>query len=95
MSNIDYKQLQMQNYLTLPNMTVRLAQTVFNYRVRMANYGDNFRHGEEIIICPLCGNHSDSQFLGYSECKTISEHITLRGNYSDIFNKSLTIDFKL
>ena len=28
----------------------------------MLNFGDNFRAGKDKIDCPLCNQHSDSQF---------------------------------
>ena len=42
MSDLNYSKLELQEYLKLNTMSKEAAQTVFRYRVRMANYGETF-----------------------------------------------------
>ena len=43
MSNLSYSKLEMQEYLKLDNFDASTAKTLFRYRLRMADYGENFR----------------------------------------------------
>ena len=43
MNDLSYTKLEMQNYLMLENINKAGAQTLFKYRVRMANFGEDYR----------------------------------------------------
>ena len=62
LSDLNYTKLETQNYLKILKKTE--AQTLFMYRVRMANYGENFRELQNTTLCPLCKIHLDSQKMG-------------------------------
>ena len=42
MDNLNYSKLEIQEYFKLENMNTAGAQTLFKYRVRMANFSENF-----------------------------------------------------
>ena len=65
MSDLSYSKLELQEYLKLNTMSKEAAQTVFRYRVRMANYGGNFRGGNGPVNCPICGSHLDGQKIRF------------------------------
>ena len=50
----------------------------------MARFGENFRSGRGSVICPVCRSHNDSQDNSFT-CKVITNKITIKGNYKDIF----------
>ena len=52
----------------------------------MADVGQNFRGGNDNIICKLCGLHSDSQQEIFSKCTYIKEKIEVTERYDDVFN---------
>ena len=82
----------MQRYLKLENLNTIGAQTLFKYRVRMANYGENFRGRSTSILCPQCNTHLDSQKMCFENCQVLKKHITISGNYNQIFNPSVPND---
>ena len=51
----------------------------------MATFAENFRGGVESVLCQLCGQHRDSQYLGFTECRVLAQYIHISGNYEDIF----------
>ena len=53
MDNVSYRDLKMQNYLLDENLTSEEMKTVFKYRTRMEDYGENFRGGKTQVICPF------------------------------------------
>ena len=57
----------MQDYLTDTDTSVKEKIMVFKWRVRMENFGGNYRGGKEYIPCPLCNHHDDSQLKSF-EC---------------------------
>ena len=81
LSELSYSKLETQKY----NMNTVGAQTLFKYRVRMANYGENFRGLAGPAVCPLCKNHLDNQKIGFENCKTLSDNVEISGDYMDIF----------
>ena len=76
MNDLSYSKLEMQNYLNLENINKTGAQTLFKYRVRMANYGENFRGGPNPVSCPLCKNHLDNQKMAFENCQILRLIIT-------------------
>ena len=62
LENIEYDKLKLQNYLGNNGFSYEEKKLIFQYRTRMANYGQNFRAGRLITYCPLCSSHPDSQF---------------------------------
>ena len=89
LNNLCYTKLELQNYLKLEILNATEAQTLFRYRVRMANYGENFRGKENEILCPLCHTHLDSQKMCFENCPVLRQNIKLSGSYHQIFNTAV------
>ena len=89
LENLFYCDLKMQSYLNEEGINKVEKQTLFSYRCRMANYGENFRGKNNTTICPLCENHPDSQKWAF-QCKHIKENVNIQGKYSNIFSDSIT-----
>ena len=83
LENLFYSNLKLQNYLKELNKFE--GQTMFSYRTRMSNYGQNYSSNGRPTICPLCHSHTDSQKWSY-QCSMIKQNVTIESNYSDIFS---------
>ena len=59
---LDYEELVTQNYLTRGDLNFEQKKTIFLYRTRMANFGENFRACRPSTLCPFCSSHIDYQF---------------------------------
>ena len=57
MNNLFYSELQLQSYFTLPELTIAEIRTIFLFRVRMSQFGDNFRAYRTIVVFALCAIH--------------------------------------
>ena len=89
LDNLNYTKLEMQQYLKMENLKTEEAQTLFKYRVWMANFGEHFRGKAESVPCPLCGLHLDNQTMAFSNCQVISDNVEKKGSYETIFNKDV------
>ena len=88
---LSYSKLEMQEYLKLETVNASMAKTLFRYRVRMADYGENFRAGKEISTWPLCSLHLDSQSMAYENCPVVKSEVDIVGSYIDIFGKYISV----
>ena len=79
----------MQNYLKLENFNTTGAQTLFRYRTRMANYGENFRGLKDPVQCGLCATHLDNQKMSFENCPVLKKNIDMSGKYCQIFSASV------
>ena len=86
---IFYTELKPQNYLLCNELSTIQAQTVFNYRTRMANYKENYRGNNGHMPCILCLAHLDSQAGSFS-CQVIGENVQQEDKYSDIFTDNIS-----
>ena len=89
MDNMNYTKLELQKYLKLENIDANGAKTIFRYRTRMAQFGENYRQGKTPVNCPLCGLHLDNQMMGFSNCPVIKANIIIRGQYEDVFKQTI------
>ena len=89
MKNLFYNELKMQDYLLLKNMNASQAKALFKFRVRMAPFGENFRGGQAMVICPLCKGHPDGQSESF-ECVQIKKVIDVQGSYMQIFGQNFS-----
>ena len=89
LDNLYYTGLSTQEYLTNNDLTVKQAQLIFKYRVRMASYSENFRGSSGHTPCPLCLAHLHSQAMCMT-CPAIRENVKLEGRYSQIFTNKIT-----
>ena len=88
LDNLWYSDLSIQKYLTESKFTAEEARTLFLFRTRMAQFGENFRNGQEHTICPLCQLHYDSQNLAF-QCPIVNANIKVNGKYEDLFKEDI------
>ena len=86
MKNLLYTEFKLQDYLLLRNMNISEAKAHFKFRVRMAPFGQNFKGGQVMIVCPFCGEHADGQEESW-KCRIIRKIIDIKGEYQDIFGQ--------
>ena len=91
MSNLEYEELKIQNYFLREELKIEQKRTLFKYRTRMAEYGENFRAGRAQVMCPFCNLHLDSQVLGY-KCPVLTTLIRIEGKYEEIYEENTTIE---
>ena len=83
MENLVYKKLELQKYLELGNNDANLARTVFRFRVRMAQFSQNFPGQGPPKPCPLCGIHLDAQSMSF-QCSKVKEKMQIREKYENM-----------
>ena len=91
MKNLFYPEFKMQDYLLLKDMNTSQAKAMFNFRVRMAPFRENFRGGQATVICPLCKGHPNSQAEGFG-CPAVKKVIDVKGQYDQIFGRKFSSD---
>ena len=88
MANVRYDNLKMQSYLSSSELKLEEKRTIFKYRTRMAQFGENYRGGARTVPCPLCNTHPDSQEISF-KCPIIRKEVEIKGNYNDIFEEDI------
>ena len=92
MKNLLYTCLEIQDYLLLKAMNTSQTKALFKFRLRMAPFGQNFRGGNNKVLCPLCGLHDDGQEESFS-CQKLKQIINIKGNYKQVFGWKFTKEF--
>ena len=77
MDNLHYSKLEIQNYLKMPGISTEEAQNLFRWRVRMAPFGENYRGGQDHVICPLCHAHLDNQPMAL-QCNQLKKEMEVK-----------------
>ena len=86
MDNLNYENLEMQEYLKDGTIKVNQARTLFRFRTRMARYWENFKGGRPPQHCPLCSDALSFDTQSHSfQCEVLATSININGNYEDIF----------
>ena len=88
MKNLTYTELKIQDYLLLKKMNTSEAKSLFKFRLRMAPFGENFRGGQKVVLCPLCKAHPDGQIDSF-ECTELKKVINIKGDYMKIFGPNI------
>ena len=92
MDNLVFTELKLQDYLISEKMTVKQKRNIFLFRVRMADYGENYPNRSILPIpCRMCHLHRDCQAHSVS-CQETMNNIRTRGNYNEIFSNSISED---
>ena len=89
MKKLEYKKFAIQEYLKRKDMKLEHQRTIYKYRTRMADYGENYREGRGSVNCPLCGLHLDSQELIF-QCPMTETIINHGGHIEDIYKEKIT-----
>ena len=58
----------------------------------MEKFGQNFRGGREVVLCPLCRNHKDGEEESFSTCSETKEKVDIRGSFDEIFRDDIPIE---
>ena len=66
------------------SIPIHLKKLIFQWRVHMAPFKNNYRAGRQVIQCPLCNSHPDCQESSFS-CTFITNETQIRGNYKELF----------
>ena len=88
LDNLMYTELKLQKYLKSDDIPVHEAKNLFRYRVRMAEFKENYGNKYENKVCPLCTIHMDTQAHAV-QCNKVKESISVEGNYNDIFKEKI------
>ena len=88
MENIYYEDFEIQRYFTREDIKIEQKKIIFKFRTRMAKFGQNYRGGNEKIVCPLCDSHLDNQELSYI-CPVIRIELKISGSSSDIYSEEI------
>ena len=90
MDDLVYNELKLQPYLKAKNIPVHEAKNLFKYRVKVANFKENYRerYKDTVTVCPLCTIHLDTQAHAL-QCPEIKAKIKIEGNYHDIFKNKI------
>ena len=91
MDNLNYSEIKMQSYLTSDKINPAQKRTIFKFRTRMERFGEIFRAGTTLAICPLCKLHYDNQELSLM-CPEIRNEIQVKGNMKDIYDDDIKED---
>ena len=91
MDNLYYSKLGIQNYLKMPGITTAEAQNLFRWRVRMAPFGENYRGGQDHVICPLCHNHLDNEPMAL-QCNQLKKEMEIKFRFEDIFKDDISVE---
>jgi hypothetical protein len=91
MDNLWYSSLGMQDYLKSNEFTTNEVRTIFSFRTRMANFGENFKNGRTHVPCPLCHLHLDTQAMAF-QCSKVLEEVRIDGSYEDLFKEKISKD---
>ena len=89
MDSLFYAELELQDYLKLEEINVEEAWTMFAYRTRMAEFGENYRNGGDSVPCPICHLHLDNQVMAL-KCTIVRDNVVINGRYEEIFNGNIT-----
>ena len=82
--------MKLQDYLISEKMTVKQKRNIFLFRVRMADYGENYPSRSILPIpCLMCHLHRDCQAHSVS-CQETMKNVRTRGNYNEIFSNSIS-----
>ena len=69
-------------------MTISEAKSMFKFRLRMAPFGENYRGGQKIVLCPLCKLHPDGQSDSFW-CTELRKLVDVKGDYNQLFTKNI------
>ena len=90
MDNIIYTNLELQKYLRTENIPVNEAKNVFRYRVRVANFKENYKGKYQNTGCPFCFVHLDTQAHAF-QCSKMKDELQINNvEYREIFSDKLS-----
>ena len=92
MENLEYTDLNLQNYLSDDSITVQEAKNLFKFRTRVAKFYANMKNNHELSqACPFCKVQDDTQEHSV-QCNVVKTKINVKGNYRDIFLDDIPVE---
>ena len=90
LDNLIYSDLKLQPYLKSDHIPVHEAKNLFRYRVKVANFRENFKdmYRNKTTVCPFCTIHLDTQSHAL-QCDQMKLKMKMEGNYEDIFRQKI------
>ena len=92
LENIDYKDLQLQNYLKAKNVYYKKQSLLFKLRTRMINVNSNYG---KTTVCPLCLKSIDNQKHLIQSCEKLLIKDEAQIVYEDIFSNDIIKSIKI
>ena len=78
----------MQNYMQSEVLKTKQKKLLFKGRVKMLEFGENYRGGRPQVMCPLCALHLDNQEMSY-QCPVVKSGVELSGNIEEIYKDQI------
>ena len=91
MDKLDYSELKLASYFKLPGLNIRELRDIFKFRVRMSQFGENFRGNGENVSCPLCLSHIDTQNMMF-DCPELKEKGIQKLDDSEIYTDNISVE---
>ena len=91
MKELFYPELKPQKYLTMENATIEQVRNIFRFRVRMAQFGENYRGNSDHVMCPLCGKHFDSQNFSF-QCEFYKSKMDIKCTMNEVYSNNVTLE---
>ena len=91
LKQLDYTDFEIQEYFKCMKTDTETKKVMFRFRTRMAKFGENYRAGGPMPLCPLCNIHFDTQALSF-KCPVILCKTSVPGRIEDIYGNSITQD---
>ena len=66
------------------NIKKEEAINIFKFRTHMADFGENFKSGADVVICPLCLDQANS-----FKCQIIKNKIEVKGNLKEVYGSNI------
>ena len=91
MDDLHYTDLELKRYFEIPGIQTKQVLNLFNWRVRMAPLGENFRGNESNVVCPLCQTHLDNQSSVF-QCGRLKKEIEINCELADIYRENIKLE---
>ena len=92
MEHVSYTNLESQEYLKSYQISNDQKRMIFKYRTRMERFGENLRGGQNMVMCPLCMLHLDSQDRSL-QCPEVRKEINhTGGDIKEIYGEKIGKD---
>ena len=80
MDKLTCKEMKIQDYLKAEDILVEEVRHLFRYRVKVANFKENFGQKFQNKGCPFCFVNLDTQSHA-TQCAAVKEIISVEGKY--------------
>ena len=78
----------MQEYFKQPGANINELRDTFKFRVKMLEFGQNYRGSAEFVPCPLCSTHIDEQDMLF-QCPVMKSEVELHIDLNKIYTDNV------